>query len=52
MEDSFSCSNILDNKWHNIIMKRKQGVFSIYVDNIEIMKGLNNNTSLNRMIDI
>jgi len=52
MQDSFSCPNILNNKWHNIIMKRKQWTFSIYIDGIEVMKTLNNAVSLNRVIDI
>ncbi|MBP9812367.1 hypothetical protein KBC86_03220 [Candidatus Gracilibacteria bacterium] len=38
MQETFNCTSLLDNKWHNIVISSRLSSTSIYIDGIEIAK--------------
>jgi hypothetical protein len=51
MQDTIDCSKLMDNKWHNIILRKQLNKIEFLIDDQSIGK-IPSNASLSRVLNI
>lgn len=52
MQESFNCSQLLDKKWHNVVMMRNLGSLTLSIDGVEVAKFTTTPFSIGRYITL